>query len=63
MYDKPNLGDKIRVTPSAFTDPQDKSSAQGEVTGTVVYINTAHRFFSVEFDLNGFRFRESFKFQ
>lgn len=45
MYDKPNLGDKIRVTPSAFTDPQDKSSAQGEVTGTVVYINTAHRFF------------------
>mgnify|MGYP000013155539 FL=1 len=32
------------------------------VTGTVIYINRAHRFFTVLYELNGSIFRESFKY-
>ncbi len=32
------------------------------VTGTVIYINRAHRFFTVQYELAGRRFRESFKY-
>lgn len=64
---KPKLGDRIRFLPAAFAgergEPGQKDNTYPrEVTGRVVYINQRHRFFDVEFELNGYRLREAFKY-
>lgn len=58
------LGDKYRFKPSAFTqnDPGGGYSRIGAVTGKVIFIHATHRFFTVEFEVNGRRLRENFKY-
>jgi len=64
----PRVGDPYRFTPSAF---EGETSDQGatwkkaiprSVTGRIVYINQAHRFFTVAFTINGAELKESIKF-
>lgn len=58
------LGEKYRFKPSAFTqcDPGGGRPVVGWVTGKVIYIHATHRFFTVEFEVNGKRLRENFKY-
>ena len=56
------LGARIRVKPGAFNE---RYSGRCDVvynTGTVVYINRPHKYFTVRIDLPGGSFLESFKF-
>lgn len=61
------MGQAVRFTPAAFV-----AEAVGEakvnrhilprvVTGRVVYINAEHRYYVAEYEVNGYRLRESFK--
>lgn len=58
------IGDKVRFVPASgfmYADDTDKRRA---VTGTVYYVNAAHRHFGVEAEVGsrGYTIRESFKF-
>lgn len=33
-----------------------------EVTGTIIHINQAHRYFTVEYEVNGYKLRQGIKF-
>lgn len=66
------IGNRITFVPAAFSgsngvDNNMRAEADArygvvhKVTGTVVYINWAHRWCSVEYILRGKSFRESFK--
>lgn len=64
---KPHIGDPYRFTPSGFTGESAGRTLGGQevpraVTGRIVYINQAHRFFTVAFTVNGVELKESFKF-
>lgn len=59
------IGDKYCFKPSAFftsTAQFGDASPVKTVTGTVVYINEAHRYFRVEYVLPGCIGHECFKF-
>lgn len=65
---EPHLGDSYRFVPSAFVgetsgrDPRWKKEIPRAVTGRIVYINRAHRFFTVAFTVHGVELKESIKF-
>lgn len=58
------LGEKYRFKPSAFTneDPGGGRPKNSQVTGRVIYIHATHRFFTVEYEVDGHRLRENFKY-
>lgn len=61
------IGDKIRFTPSAFSEINtDKSweifGVVTQVTGTVVQIHEEHRWYRVRYELAGTIQHETFKF-
>lgn len=61
------LGATIRFVPAAFVTER-KGTLPGKleipqhVTGSIVYINEAHSYFTVEYELHGNKLRESIKF-
>ncbi|MBE5054763.1 hypothetical protein INF37_01925 [Pseudoflavonifractor sp. DSM 107456] len=62
-----HLGEKYRFTPHAFTGEVGKTKGPMPciprmVTGRIVYINEAHRYFTVEASVDWATIRESFKF-
>lgn len=57
---KLRIGTKLQLSPYVLTDS--RYTEQKKITGTVVYINKPHRFFTAEFVLPYGTFRESFKF-
>ena len=60
------LGERVAFKPSAFTFFKDDAGERQikTVSGTIVYINLPHRYFTVEYPLGnrGKLLRESFKF-
>ena len=60
------IGDKIRFKPAGFFESTtafgQAMPAPVEVTGQVIYINEAHRYFRVEYTLSGCIGHECFKF-
>lgn len=62
----PQVGDKTRFLPSGFLDSNTSffgsSHIPTEVTGTVTYVNEAHRMYRVAFSVNGYSMNECFKF-
>lgn len=60
------LGDKITFKPSGFNslssviDPVTGKERSGEVTGKVVYVHPAGRYYTVEVEEDGRTYRESF---
>lgn len=63
---RPEIGMPYRFEPTADAavyklDCRDEKRRL-QVTGRIVYINRAHRFFTAEYELNGYRLKESFKF-
>lgn len=59
-----NIEDTYTWTPRAFEGASGICSFEklARVSGRVVYINEAHRYFTVEAEAHGFKLRESFKF-
>lgn len=60
-----NIGDTYSWTPTAFEGASGIMSITTKtmtVHGRIVYINEAHRYFTVEANCNGYAVRESFKF-
>ena len=59
-----NIGDPYTWTPSAFEGASGICNIKrlARVSGRVVYINEAHRYFTVEAEVHGYKLRESFKF-
>ena len=56
------IGAKLPLKPFVLLDSNGHSTVK-PITGTLVYINEPHRFFTAEFVFpNGGSFRESFKF-
>ena len=60
-------GEKYRFTPHAFIGEVGKGKSAlpcipRRVTGRIVYINEAHRYFTVEASVDWATIRESFKF-
>jgi len=61
------IGAPIRFVPAGFTGesagalPGHKPIPR-EVTGRVIYINREHRTFTVAYEVNGYRLRETMKF-
>lgn len=56
---KPKVGMKVRFDPFSYIQSFGSSDVKGRmVTGTVVYVNKAHKWFSVEYG----GLRTSFKF-
>lgn len=55
------VGDAVSFIPAAFIRYRDAETAL-RLSGRVVYINAAHRFYTVEADCNGYKIRESFIF-
>lgn len=66
---RPDLGEKFYFTPAAFVGEFNNPARSGRrdvprsVTGRVVYINDNHRYFDVEYEVNGVKLREAFKFE
>ena len=64
---KPKIGDKYTFIPEAFIGEASgflpgRQAIPRRVTGTVTYINEAHRWFLVEYWVHGFHLSESFKY-
>lgn len=58
------LGETVTFEPEAFTDERYNSDPHTahKLTGCVVYINEARRYYTVEAQCYGYTLRESFKF-
>ena len=61
------IGDKIRFTPSAFSEINTDKSREifgvvTQVTGTVIQIHEEHRWYRVRYELAGTVQHETFKF-
>lgn len=57
------IGAKLRIAPSTFYDPHGAMLPGGNsISGTVVYINERHRYFTLEYQFMFGKFRESFKY-
>ena len=60
------LGDKKQFVPAGFNahanliDPKTKKPVANCVVGRVVYVHPARRYYTVEVEMNGAVFRESF---
>lgn len=59
------IGKPFSWTPAAFEGASGICNIKrlARVSGRVVYINEAHRYFTAEADINGKKLKESFKFQ
>lgn len=59
-----NIGDTYSWTPAAFEGASGICNIKrlARVSGRVVYINEAHRYFTAEAEINGNKLRERFKF-
>ena len=61
------IGDPVTFCPSAFADapivvgPGGRNISR-QVRGRVICVNPAHRTYTVEAEINGYRLRETFKF-
>lgn len=65
--DNIKIGAPYRFVPSAFMGEKSgalpgKKELPRQVTGLITYINQAHRYFVVPFEVNGYHLAESFKF-
>lgn len=65
--DEIKLGAAYSFMPEAFINYQDGPLPGGQavprrVTGRITYINHAHRYFRVTYEVNGVTLSESFKF-
>lgn len=61
------IGAAYSFTPAAFVGEHTgtlpgKKKLPREVTGRIIYINEAHRYFTVAYEVNGYRLHESIKF-
>lgn len=56
-----DVGDAVSFIPAAFIRYHDAETAL-RLNGRVVYVNEAHRFYTVEAACNGYKIRESFIF-
>lgn len=54
----PNVGDRMRKVPVSTSDKMQKVAP---AWCTVIYVNTAHLWYTVQFQGAGTRFRESYK--
>lgn len=59
-----NEGDKVRFVPGTIKcgNYTDDEKLEETVTGTVIYINHEHRYFTAEYEINKSKYKESFKF-
>lgn len=62
----PQIGDKIPFLPAAFAETRQelgdgKTKIPGKVVGEVVFVNEKHGFYDVQYEVNGYRLRESLK--
>lgn len=55
------VGDAVSFIPAAFINFENATVAL-RLNGRVVYVNNAHRYYTVEAPCNGHRIRESFIF-
>lgn len=66
MKDTPEIGEPVCWTPAAFTEyaltVASFLGAETRVSGRIVYINEAHRFYRAEAGFVGGILRECFKF-
>lgn len=66
MKDIPEVGEPICWTPAAFTHNTDKTEyilgITVRVSGRIVYVNEAHRWYRAEATFPGGTIREGFKF-
>ena len=65
----PRVGDRLSFVPSAFSslpgtdyDICRRVNAAYTLSGVVIYVNAAHRYYTVEAPCFGYVLRESFKF-
>ena len=61
----PKIGDRVTFRPAAFMDAQrnkDSNIWPSTVTGTIDYVNRAHRFYRVAFEVHGQIMKESIKY-
>lgn len=63
----PYIGQPVSWTPCAYSNMGGEENLKstrdrGKVSGKIVWINHAHRFFLVEAQVFGYILRESFKF-
>lgn len=63
----PKIGSSVTFTPTAFTEGTCSKGLGGaevprKITGTVTFINRRHRFYTVEYKIDGRTMRECFKF-
>lgn len=60
------IGDTLRFHPAAFEASSGEIPGAGPVpdmvTGTVVSVNAAHRWYRVRFEVHGIEMHETFKF-
>lgn len=54
----PKVGDRMRRVPASLKDQMMRAPP---AWGTVIYVNAAHLWYTVQFQERGARFRESFK--
>ncbi len=66
VTEMPKIGDRVQFVPGGFTDGYSEQSWQKDlprvVTGQIVYINAAHRYYDTEYEVNGYKLHEAFKF-
>lgn len=55
------VGDVVSFIPAAFVNYLDAETAL-RLSGRVIYVNEAHRYFTVEAPCHGYKIRESFIF-
>lgn len=64
----PKIGDKVCFTPTAFLGEDggrretQKMSIPRTVTGRICYINERHRYYTAEYEVHGYKLKESIKF-
>lgn len=63
----PRIGAPYTFTPAAFLMETTsvlpgRKPVSREVTGKIIYINHPHTYFTVEYEVNGYKLRQSIKF-
>lgn len=63
----PRLGAAYHFTPAAFLGENaggfpERSKIPRSVTGRIIYINWAHRYFTVAYEVHGYELKEGIKF-
>lgn len=56
------VGQELRMPPNVHVDRLGHLMLEKDCPCKIVYINRPHRFFTVEFEFFGRKFRESFKY-